>query len=546
MAPNTMDGNHRRPTVVTTSEFMKTTTKLSLAGIVGVAASLGFGELVSGLISSVSSPITAIGERLIDWSPPALKDFAVTTFGTADKPALLIGTVIVALLLGAAVGVWSYRRTWLALLVFFGFAIIGIVAGIQSPLVDPAWTTVLGLLGGAVGYNSLTYLQRLIASESPAVPVSAGLSTPDTESDLRIPEAPVGASRREFLTAAGGIGAVAVASGTLGRFAFGGGVSIDPSTLAVPDAAGTLAAPSQANMLSVPGITPIIVPNDQFYLIDTALAVPRVDPASWSLRVNGMVDTELELSLDELKAFDLIEEYVTIACVSNPVGGPYVGNAKWTGVRLAEVLDLAGVQNGATQTVGTSVDGWTAGFPTEAVFDGREPLIALAMNDEPLPAKHGFPARLIVPGLYGYVSATKWLSEITLTTWEGFDGYWVPRGWAKEGPIKTQSRIDVPTKDDPVSAGTTTVAGVAWAPLKGIDKVEVRVNGGEWFDAILSEPLSEKSWVQWRADVPVTPGQALIEVRATDGEGYTQEEDRVEPRPDGAEGFDAVVVQVTA
>lgn len=501
---------------------------------------------MSGLISSVSSPITAIGERLIDWSPPALKDFAVSTFGTADKPALLIGTVIVALILGAAVGVWSYRRNWLAFLVFFGFAIVGIVAGIQSPLVDPAWTTVLGLIGGAVGYNSLTYLQRLITSESPAVPVSAGLSTADPESGPEMTGTQVGASRREFLTAAGGIGAVAVASGTLGRFAFGGGVSIDPATLAVPDAAGTLAAPSPANMLGVPGITPIIVPNDQFYLIDTALAVPRVDPASWSLRVNGMVDTELELSLDDLKAFDLIEEYVTIACVSNPVGGPYVGNAKWTGVRLVEVLERAGVQNGATQIVGTSVDGWTAGFPTEAVFDGREPLIALAMNDEPLPAKHGFPARLIVPGLYGYVSATKWLSEITLTTWEGFDGYWVPRGWSKEGPIKTQSRIDVPTKDDPISAGSTTVAGVAWAPLKGIDKVEVRVNGGEWIDAILSEPLSEKSWVQWRTDVPIAPGQALIEVRATDGEGYTQEENRVEPRPDGAEGFDAVVVQVTA
>ncbi len=525
---------------------MKTRTKLALSGVTGVAASLGFGELMSGLVSSVASPITAIGERLIDWSPPALKDFAVETFGTADKPALLIGTAIVALLLGGLVGIASYRRTWVAFVVFFGFAIVGIVSGVQSPLVDPAWTTVLGLAGGAVGYSTLTYLHRLVASESPAVPVSAGLSTHITEPEVPTIESPAGSSRREFLTAAGGIGAVAVASGTLGRFAFGGGASIDPATLAVPEAAGTLAAPSSANMLSVPGITPIIVPNDEFYLIDTALTVPRVDPASWSLSVNGMVDTELELTLDELKAFDLIEEYVTIACVSNPVGGPYVGNAKWTGVRLVEVLDRAGVQSGATQIVGTSVDGWTAGFPTEAVFDGREPLIALAMNDEPLPAKHGFPARLIVPGLYGYVSATKWLSEITLTTWEGFDGYWVPRGWSKEGPIKTQSRIDVPTKDDVVIAGNATVAGIAWAPLKGIQNVEVRVNQGEWIEAILSEPLSQKSWVQWRADVPVSAGEAVFEVRATDGEGYTQEEDRVEPRPDGAEGFDAVVVQVSA
>ena len=515
--------------------------KLALSGLAAVAVSLGFGELIAGLTSSVASPVTAIGDRIVDWSPPALKDFAIETLGTADKPALLIGTAVVALGLGALVGIWSYGRKWLAFAVFFCFAILGILAAVQSPLVDPAWATVAGLAGGALGYSTLNYLHRMIEFTE-RVPVSAGLSA-----DAEAPEmAPSDPSRRTFITTAGGIGLASVIGGLFGRFGLGGGASIDPADLAVPDAAGTLPAPAAANMLAVEGITPIVVPNADFYLIDTALAVPRVDPATWSLTVNGMVDNELTFTLDDLKAFDLVEEYVTIACVSNPVGGPYVGNAKWTGVRLVEVLERAGVQDGATQIVGRSVDGWTAGFPTEAVFDGREPLIALAMNDEPLPAKHGFPARLIVPGLYGYVSATKWLSEINLTTWEGFDGYWVPRGWSKEGPIKTQSRIDVPAKGDPITAGPLTVAGVAWAPLKEIASVEVRVNDGDWQPASLSEPLSDKAWVQWRADVQVVEGEAMIQVRATDGTGFTQTPELVDPRPDGAEGFDTVVLSVDA
>lgn len=514
-----------------------------MSGVTAVSASLGFGELVAGLFASVYSPITAIGDRIVDWSPPALKDFAIETLGTADKPALLIGIAVVALILGAGVGVLSYGRAWLAFVVFFGFAIIAIAAGVQSPLVDPVWATVMGLAGGALGYATLNYLHRLVDNSERAQAVTAGLAAHPEEERVA---SPMIASRRDFLTAAGGISAVAVASGALGRFGFGGGAIIDPDTLAVPEAAGTLAPPDAANMLSVDGITPIIVPNEDFYLIDTALTIPRVDPTSWSLAVNGMVENELTFTLDELKAFDLVEEYVTIACVSNPVGGPYVGNAKWTGVRLVEVLERAGVADGATQIVGTSVDGWTAGFPTEVVFDGREPMIALAMNDEPLPASHGFPARLIVPGLYGYVSATKWLSEITLTTWEGFDGYWIPRGWAKEGPIKTQSRIDVPTGDQALAAGMATVAGVAWAPNKGIDRVEVRTNQGPWSEAMLSEPLSDKAWVQWRVEIPVEPGEAVIQVRATDGEGFTQMENRVEPRPDGAEGYDTVVVRVEA
>jgi DMSO/TMAO reductase YedYZ molybdopterin-dependent catalytic subunit len=269
-----------------------------------------------------------------------------------------------------------------------------------------------------------------------------------------------------------------------------------------------------------------------------------VDVGSWSLRIHGMVDRETTLGFDELARLPQFEQYVTIACVSNEVGGDLVGNAKWTGVRLREVLDLAGVQPGATQLVGRSVDGWTAGMPTAWVMDpAREPMIALRMNDEPLPLEHGFPARLIIPGLYGYVSATKWLAELELTTWEAFDGFWVPRGWAKEAPILTQSRIDVPRSGATVTAGQVTVAGVAWAPDRGVSRVEIRVDDGDWREATLSKPISDATWVQWRASVEATPGRHLVEVRATDGQGEVQTADRTRPDPDGARGHHTIVLQ---
>jgi hypothetical protein len=258
-----------------------------------------------------------------------------------------------------------------------------------------------------------------------------------------------------------------------------------------------------------------------------------------------MVDNELELGLDDLLAMDLVDEYVTLSCVSNEVGGDLVGNTWWTGVLLADVLDRAGVADTADQIVGRSVDGWTAGFPTEVAFDGRPAMVAVAMGGEPLPAEHGFPARLVVPGLYGYVSATKWLSEIELTTWDGFDGYWIPRGWAKDGPIKTQSRIDVPRRDATVAAGPTTIAGVAWAPTRSIDRVEVRVDDESWREARLSGELSDSSWVQWALDWDADPGSHRLQVRATDGTGETQTSELATPAPDGATGWHTVRVQVS-
>jgi DMSO/TMAO reductase YedYZ molybdopterin-dependent catalytic subunit len=238
----------------------------------------------------------------------------------------------------------------------------------------------------------------------------------------------------------------------------------------------------------------------------------------------------------------MVERYITISCVSNEVGGGLVGNAKWLGVPLADVLEMAGVSAGAEQVVGRSVDDFTVGFPVDAVFDGRQAMLAVGMNGEPLPFEHGFPARLVVAGLYGYVSATKWLSDIELTTWDGFDAYWIPRGWSKEGPVKTQSRIDTPRGN--VGVGPRAIAGVAWAPGRGISAVEVRVDEGAWMQAELSEPLSEEAWRQWNVPWDPSPGSYTLQVRATDGTGQTQTADLAPVAPDGATGYHTVRVNV--
>jgi len=295
---------------------------------------------------------------------------------------------------------------------------------------------------------------------------------------------------------------------------------------------------------SIEGISSLITPNDDFYRIDTALQIPLVDPDDWTLSVTGMVDDPLEISFAELLDMELVEEPVTLSCVSNEVGDDLVGNAVWLGVPVSTILDRAGVQEDATQIVGRSVDNWTAGFPTELAFDGRTALVAVAMNGEPLPTRHGFPARLVVAGLYGYVSATKWLSEIELTTWEAFDAYWIPRGWSKEGPIKTQSRVDVPRSGSEIPAGPSAIAGVAWAPSRSISKVEIQIGGGAWIETELVDELSENSWRQWKYEWDAPPGDHEIKVRATDGDGQTQTEEESRPAPDGATGWHRIDVTV--
>jgi DMSO/TMAO reductase YedYZ molybdopterin-dependent catalytic subunit len=296
-----------------------------------------------------------------------------------------------------------------------------------------------------------------------------------------------------------------------------------------------------------PGISELITPNENFYLIDTATLVPQVDPADWTLTIKGMVDREVTYSYDDLLARATTIAPVTLSCVSNEIGGRLVGNAVWQGVPLVELLDEAGVQDGATQVRSQSVDGWDCGFPTDVVYDGRTALVAVGMNGEPLPVDHGFPARLVVSGLYGYVSATKWLEEIELTTLEDFDGYWIPRGWSKLGPIKTQSRIDTPRNGAKVVADAQIpIAGVAWAPDKGITRVEVQIDDGPWVEATLGESLGANAWRQWSVAWTTTPGTHMLRVRATDSTGETQTMERTRPAPNGASGWHAVEVDAIA
>jgi DMSO/TMAO reductase YedYZ molybdopterin-dependent catalytic subunit len=498
-----------------------------LAAVVAAGVTVGIGELLAGLIERVPSTLSALGAIAVDNVPGAVERWAIETFGTNDKAVLIIGIIITTLLIAALVGNWMYRSgVMVAVPVFVAFGVVGLAASLMESLVSAPLTILAAVLATATGLYALYWLLQ-----SPAAPLSATIVGAPTDG------LPADPGRRQFVGRAAGIGAVAAASGLLGRRLL---TATRTSEVTLPDAAGTLGSPAPENFFAVDGLESVVVANDSFYRIDTALLIPRVPVDRWSLRIDGLVDNPLEFTFDELTARDLYEEYVTISCVSNEVGGKLVGNAKWTGVRLAELLDEARPTAAAEQVVGWSVDGWASGFPIEAVFDGREPLVAVAMNDEPLPARHGFPARLIVPGLYGYVSATKWLERIELTTWDGFDSYWVPRGWAKEGPIKTQSRIDVPRRGAQLTPGEVVAAGVAWAPLKGIERVEVQLDGGAWVEAELTEPLSDKAWIQWKIALDVPAGSHVLRVRATDGTGETQTDTVRPPAPDGATGYHTV------
>jgi len=512
-----------------------------VAGAVAALAGIGLSELVAGILGGPSL-LAAIGEFAIDHQPPGAKDVVVGLFGTNDKLALEALIVIVAAAVGAILGVLAVRRTFAIAAVGFGaFATLGFFAAFASPATSATSAMIVAVIAAGAGIQALSFL---LATAGAGRPPSG--SAPDVLGPNW--------SRRSFIIQAGAIAAASSVAGVLGRRVLENGVSgilggstPNVATTRLPSAAPAAPVPAGAQ-LAVDGLTPLVVPNDAFYRIDTALIAPSLDAATWRLRIHGMVDHEVTLSYADLTELPLFEQYVTISCVSNEVGGNLVGNAKWTGVRLRDVLAMAGVQAGATQLVGRSGDGWTAGMPTAWVMDPvREPMIALQMNDAPLPRAHGFPARLIVPGLYGYVSATKWLTELELTTLEAFDGYWIPLGWAKKGPILTQSRIDVPRNGATVAAGRVPIAGVAWAPDRGISRVEVAIDGGAWQEAQLSTPISKATWVQWLVAWDASAagkGPHTIEVRATDGTGQVQTSDRTPPAPDGARGHHTIQVSV--
>jgi DMSO/TMAO reductase YedYZ molybdopterin-dependent catalytic subunit len=491
---------------------------------------MAVGELLAGVVPGVPSPLLAVARFLVDVQPPGAKDFVVALFGTADKLAFQVLIVLIGLGVGAGLGRLSRTRPAAAAAVLAGFAAAGFAASLRDPGVGVAMSA------GVAGVEALAgiwLLQRLVA-------IAAG--TTSTQSAM--PDW----TRRSLLRTGGAIAIGSVVVGALGRALLERQrAPVTPGDVPTPLVPASL--PSGADLstadLREGGLTPIVVPNADFYRIDTSFIPPTVDRSTWRLKVQGMVDREVTLSYEELVALPIIEQYVTIACVSNLVGGDLVGNAKWTGVALRDVLDMAGVQSNADQLIGRSVDGFTAGMPVEWVMDpARTPMIAVAMNDAPLPREHGYPARLIIPGLYGYVSATKWLSTLQLTRFDQEQGFWVPLGWAQKAPILTQSRIDVPHDGGHVPVGRTAVAGVAWAPDRGIRGVDVRVDGGDWAAAKLSTPIAKATWVQWLYDWDAAAGSHVIEVRATDGSGDVQTEDRTNPAPDGARGHHTIRVNV--
>ena len=521
----------------------------AIAGAVGIAAS----ELVAGVVPGAPSLVVAVGSFVIAKQPPGAKDLVATVFGTNDKLALNVAVVVVALLVAAVAGIVGRRNFSRASWVFVAFGLVAFAPAALQPLNSLVLAGVNAAVATGAGIGTL---RILLADAGFMAPVRLGLARPTETEDwtgdsVSPPPStlalPVPAwSRRGFLLRAGAFLVGAMAAGTLGRLLVArghpSGVPVSANLPAAAEAAPPLTADES---LSAPGVTPIVKPNDSFYQIDTELLVPQVDASTWQLKVTGMVDHPLTFTYDELTAMPLFEQYVTLACVSNPVGGDLVGNTLWTGVHLKEVLARAGMQPGATQIVGRSVDGFTVGFPTAWALDpSREPMIAVGMNRVPLPAEHGYPARLIVPGLYGYVSATKWLSEIELTTREAFDGYWVPLGWAKDGPILTESRIDHPSDGANLAAGEVDIDGLAWAPDRGVGSVEVRIDNGPWQTTLLSRAISKATWVQWWLRWQATPGKHTIEVRATDGTGAVQTATVAGPPPAGATGYHQVQVTV--
>jgi DMSO/TMAO reductase YedYZ molybdopterin-dependent catalytic subunit len=496
------------------------------AGAVAAGVALAATELLAGLVSGAPSVIVEIGALVISLQPSGAKQIVVDLFGTADKLALNIAVAMGALVLAGALGIIARRHRGWSSLGFAAIAILGLGASLRDPLVDPILALVAAVLGVVIATQ---LLGRLLDAVTPS-PVA---EMPDW-------------GRRRFIGTSLAVAAGAVVGGGIGRLLIDRRDAASTVTASIPPAVDSVEAIPAGAKLDVAGISPLVTSNSTFYRIDTSLLTPRLDATTWSLSVDGMVDHPFTINYAELLAMPMHEEYVTIACVSNEVGGDLVGNALWRGARLRDLLDRAGVQAGATQIVPESFDGWTAGFPTAWLDKAdREALVAVAMNGEQLPNQHGYPARLIVPGLYGYVSATKWVTHIKLTTLEAEDAYWVPLGWAKEAPILTQSRIDVPHDGQMVSAGEAPIAGVAWAPDRGVSRVEVQVDDQAWADATLSTPISEATWVQWLYRWQATPGNHTIHVRATDGTGDVQTPRETRPAPDGARGYHTIQVGVS-
>ncbi|MGW9113075.1 molybdopterin-dependent oxidoreductase [Microbacterium sp. NPDC055683] len=497
----------------------------AIAGVVSAAVFLAAAELVALLAAKEASPLLALGGFVIDIVPQPVKELAIAVFGAMDKVALLAGLGVAVVAAAVLAGVLQLRLPPSGLIVIGAAGAATLATTVTRPGASAlAWApSVVGVVAGGV------VLVALIRRLRPAS------SAPEE-----------GVDRRGFLLIATIAGASALVVGLGSRALNGVTTSITAirDALRLPSPRSRVTIPDGAE-LDVPGLSPLFTPNADFYRVDTALTVPTVDPAEWRLVVDGMVGERVELTFDDLLAMGLDEYAVTLTCVSNEVGGGLVGNALWQGVPVRDVLALARPQEGADMVLSTSVDGFTASTPlTSLTDDGIDAILAVAMNGEPLPLEHGFPVRMVVPGLYGYVSATKWVTELTVTTFAQDEAYWTPRGYSAKAPIKMSSRIDTPRSGTPVDAGTVAVAGVAWAQTVGISRVEVSIDDGDWQEAELSAPVNEDTWVQWKLAWEAEAGTHYIAVRATDADGNLQIQERAPIAPDGASGWQRTLVTV--
>lgn len=534
----------------------------ALAGIAAGGLTLGVGELVAALVAEpAAAPFLAVGNTFVDLTPEWLKSFAIRTFGENDKQVLLAGMAGVLLLVSAAGGLLELWRRWAGAAVLLVLGAVAVAAALNRPTATAAWAvpTLAGVVAGVVALTVLVGRLRAV-SGAPGTRVTAGRGDDptgtDTDADPEgagVGRAGVGRaeakrpSRREVVVLTAAVAGLAVLSAVGGR-RFGqtlADVRAARDALRLPPPSDPAPAVPVGAELDVAGVSPFTTPNPDFYRVDTALDLPRVTPEEWRLRIHGMVEREIELDFDDVLGLDLVERMITLTCVSNEIGGELAGNAVWLGYPLAGLLARANASADADMLLSTSVDGFTAGTPLDVVTDGRDALLAIGMNGEPLPVAHGFPARLVVPGLYGYVSATKWVTDLELTRFDRATAYWTDRGWAAEAPIKTASRIDVPGSFAELPAGRTVVAGVAWAQHRGVAGVEVQVDDGDWRPARLAAEASADTWRQWSWDWDAEPGNHTLRVRATDGAGDRQTDEQAPPFPDGSSGWHSVVVRVT-
>ena len=517
----------------------------STAGLVAGFAGLATSYFVAMVMTIRDSPVVAVAELVIRLTPGPAAEKAISVLGHKDKPFLVAGVLLLSAVLFTWAGRLAARAWWAPLFVLVPLAAVGAVAvSVQRG------SSALDVLPVVVGF--VTWLICLSLLTEPLRRAEAG-PAPAAEADQAAPETawgtapqPTGPSRRSVLVRGGAIGVLAVAVAYAGRVVGAGRRHVEESRrLLRLSGASRPVVPTRARV-DLDGISPWVTSSGEFYRIDTAIVVPAIEPSGWKLRIHGMVDREVELTYQDLLDRRLTEGWVTLNCVSNPVGGPLIGNAWWSGVSLADLMQEAGAHPDADAILQTSDDGWTCGTPLSALKGNHSAMLAVAMNGEPLPLDHGFPVRTIVPGLYGYVSACKWVVDIEVTQFARFSAYWTDRGWSEHGPVKLSSRIDVPDSGGELSAGTTRIGGVAWAQHIGIEAVEVALDGGDWQPAEISHPPTDDAWVQWAAAVKVAPGDHTVRVRATDRNGLVQTGVERGVLPNGATGWHSVDFTATA